>query len=523
MASPARPAIPKPSSAQFFLKDYDSTLFPLTTNRLMVEKFAPQIRGVHTERRPKRERELPSAAARVCFERGWFLRPTVKLDPVAEFFLYDFVYRNERYSRKTPIPNRQSFGFYIVNGEAVPILKSYSTFKKAVASERASHKSYIYFDIASYFNHIYQHHLVEWAEKAGATQEDASLLGKFLREIRGGESFDCLPQGLYPAKMIGASFLSFLEESSRIHAAKTLRLMDDVWLFDNNSDLLVADFLNVQSLLNKRGLNINEEKSKVLIEHDPSKDVPADMDEMKVKLLQRRRAEFEMGAAYYDEGDQESDAEEIGKLTEKEIEYLIGLLSSGDIQEEDAELVLALMRDAEADINDHLPTLVESFPGLAKRLYYFCLNYQDKSAVAEAIYDHVKSGLKLTEFQLFWFTKITEDLLLTHKKAGDLLMSLYDHESATPSPKQKFSKSRRCDSECPTCARNSSEVDNPDGWRGPRRGNTQASQRKKESPAQILPEGVSDESPHRGVRRAGPLIRQRRKATTSPQRYTSSM
>jgi hypothetical protein len=438
MASPARPAIPKPSSAQFFLKDYDSTLFPLTTNRLMVEKFAPQIREFIQNEDLSGNGSFLLQQRVFASKRGWFLRPTVKLDPVAEFFLYDFVYRNRALFRKTPIPNRQSFGFYIVNGEAVPILKSYSTFKKAVASERASHKSYIYFDIASYFNHIYQHHLVEWAEKAGATQEDASLLGKFLREIRGGESFDCLPQGLYPAKMIGASFLSVLEESSRIHAAKTLRLMDDVWLFDNNSDLLVADFLNVQSLLNKRGLNINEEKSKVLIEHDPSKDVPADMDEMKVKLLQRRRAEFEMGAAYYDEGDQESDAEEIGKLTEKEIEYLIGLLSSGDIQEEDAELVLALMRDAEADINDHLPTLVESFPGLAKRLYYFCLNYQDKSAVAEAIYDHVKSGLKLTEFQLFWFTKITEDLLLTHKKAGDLLMSLYDHESATPITKAKI-------------------------------------------------------------------------------------
>jgi hypothetical protein len=438
MVSPAKPAIPKSSSTQFFLKDYDSTLFPLATNRLMVEKFAAQILEFIQSEDLIGNGSFLLQQRVFASKRGWFLRPTVKLDPVAEFFLYDFVYRNRTLFRKPPIPNRQSFGFFIANGEAEPILKSYSTFKKAIASERTHHKNYIYFDIASYFNHIYQHHLVEWAEKVGAAQADVNLLGKFLREIRGGESFDCLPQGLYPAKMIGSSFLSFLEESSRVHAAKTLRLMDDVWLFDDDEDLLVSDFLNIQSQLSKRGLNINEEKSKVLTEHDPNRDVPADLDEMKVKLLQRRRAEFEMGAAYYDEGDEETEGEEIGELTEEEIEYLIGLLSNGDIQEEDAELVLALMRDAKADINDYLPVLIESFPGLTKRLYYFCLNYQDRPAIADAIYAHIKSGLKLTEFQLFWFAKITEDILIKSKKAGGLLMSLYDHESATPITKAKI-------------------------------------------------------------------------------------
>jgi hypothetical protein len=300
MVSPAKSAIPNPLSAQFLLRDYDSSLFPLTTNRLMVEKFAPKILEFIQNEDLIGNGSFLLQQRVFASKRGWFLRPTVKLDPVAEFFLYDFVYRNRTLFRKPPIPNRQSFGFYITNGEAVPILKSYTAFKKAIASERASHKNYIYFDVASYFNHIYHHHLVEWAEKAGATPEDVNLLGKFFREIRGGESFDCLPQGLYPAKMIGSSFLSFLEESGRIHAAKMLRLMDDVWLFDNDAGVLISDFLNIQSLLNKRGLNINEEKSRVLIEHDPSREVAADIDEMKVKLLQRRRTEFETGAAYYD-------------------------------------------------------------------------------------------------------------------------------------------------------------------------------------------------------------------------------
>jgi hypothetical protein len=279
---------------------------------------------------------------------------------------------------------------------------------------------------------------VEWVEKAGAGPGDVNALGKFLREIKGGDSFDCLPQGIYPAKMIGSAFLSFLEESSRIHASKTIRLMDDVWLFDNDPDILISDFLAVQSLLSKRGLNINEEKSKVLVGHDIESEVPADIDEMKIRLLQRRREEFQHGWVYFDEGDEEED-ENLESLSEEEVEYLISLLRSGNLQEEDAELVLSVMRDAKSDINDYLPALIKDFPGLTKRLYYFCVTYRDKAAIVDAIFAHIKSGSKLTEFQLFWLAKITEDLLLgITTKAGDLLISLYEHEAATTISKAKI-------------------------------------------------------------------------------------
>jgi hypothetical protein len=431
------PSITAPPSVQFFLKDYDSSLFPLTTNRLMVERFSQQIRDFIQAEDLMGSGSFLLQQRVFASKRGWYLRPTVKLDPVAEFFLYDFVYRNRSLFRKAAIPNRKSFGFFIAGGEAESILKSYASFKKAIARERQAHKHYIYFDVSAYFNHVYHHDLVEWAERVGASPQDVLLIGKFLREIRGGESFDCLPQGIYPAKMIGSAFLSFLEESSRIHAAKTLRMMDDVWLFDNDSDLLISDFLNVQSLLSKRGLNINEEKSKVLLGYDPDKEVPTDLDEMKVKLLQRRRAEFESGAAYYDESDDEAESEELGELTDEEVNYLIDLLSQDEVQEEDAELVLALLRDAEADINEHLPKLIENFPGLTKRLYYFCLHYKDKSAIADAVHAHIKKGVQVTEFQLFWLGKITEDTLLSNGKAGELLIGLYDHSSATEITKAK--------------------------------------------------------------------------------------
>jgi hypothetical protein len=192
-------------------------------------------------------------------KRGWFLRPTVKLDPVAEFFLYDFVYRNRSHFRKSPLSTRKVLGYRIVGGVPIPILQSYSNYKKAIAKNRETYKCHAYFDVAAYFNRIYHHDLVAWFEDAGASADDVALYGKFLREIASGRTVDCLPQGIYPAKMIGAAFLGFLENSNRIRCAESVRLMDDMWLFDDDLATLTADFVMVQSLLSDRGLDDKNE------------------------------------------------------------------------------------------------------------------------------------------------------------------------------------------------------------------------------------------------------------------------
>ncbi len=295
-------------------------------------------------------------------------RNAAEIDPVAEFFMYDFIYRNRALFRKSPLPQRRIDGFRIVNGEPISLLASYAAFKKSVAKNRSSYKAYAYFDIAAYFNHIYQHDLVRWFEDAGAAPEEVVLFGRFLRETASGRSIDCLPQGLYPAKMIGAAFLGFLENSTRLRAAATVRLMDDMWLFDNNQKTLISDFLIVQALLSERGLAMNDKKSAILEGFDPEADLPPDLDQMKIQLLHKRREELGHGGMYGDESEEYDSAGEdpdlLDELTEEEQEYLISLLKRETIQEEDAELVLTLMRDNSADVMEFLPSLIRDFPSL---------------------------------------------------------------------------------------------------------------------------------------------------------------
>lgn len=96
---------------------------------------------------------------------------------------------------------REVYGFRIVKGDAISGLQSYTDYKSSLAFNRLKYQHYAYFDIASYFNHVYHHDLVKWFEQASASEADVGLLGAFLREIAAGRSIDCLPQGVYPSKM----------------------------------------------------------------------------------------------------------------------------------------------------------------------------------------------------------------------------------------------------------------------------------------------------------------------------------
>lgn len=215
--------------------------------------------------------------------------------------------------------------------------------------------------------------------------------------------------------------------------------MDDMWLFDDEPKTLISDFLIIQSLLSDRGLAVNEEKTKILEGHDPDSELPTNIDEMKIQLFRKRREELMLETDYgdlIDEGDQ--NGTELEEISQEEQSYLLSLLRRPNIQEEDAELVLTLMRDHSTDVMEFIPTLISEFPGLAKRLYYFCSEAEDKSEIVAALRKHLRTQVKTTEYQLFWFGKMVEDYLLKTPDIGDLLMALYEHENATDITKAKL-------------------------------------------------------------------------------------
>jgi hypothetical protein len=415
------------TSIQYLLDDYSKTLFPLSTTSVIAGNAGPETLKYIYEKVLNRNESAHSFLSQArchASKQGFHLRRTVKLDPVAELFIYDIVYRNRALFRKDFSQNRCSFGYRFEQGQPVFPSKSYREFKTHLAYAKAHYKFALKFDIATYFNSIYHHYIVRWFSDIGAPSEDVEYLGQFLREANTGVSIDCLPHGIHATKVIGAEFLKFIDNSVKLKCDLLLRFMDDFYLFSNEESILIDDFLIIQRLLGEKGLSLNS--AKTVLGQVGGLDVSRKVDELKASLLKIRRTVLEN----YEDTTFEDD-EYYEKLTSEQVEYLLNLLKEPDIDESDAELVLALLRDHGTDILARMNVFLERFPSLSKSIYYFSKYVEDRETLAGLILTFIKTGKNITEDQLFWMAKISEDYLSKTFRYPNILIELYEHPKAT--------------------------------------------------------------------------------------------
>ena len=415
------------SAVDFFLEDLPRTLFPLSVNKILVEEGADDLLAF-ANRILSGKGSFPPQRRVHANKDAFHLRRTVKLDAVSEYFLYHLIFRNRTRFRKPHSKRRQHFGYRFENGRPIAPSKSYGDFKFKIWENALFTGEFIGFDIASYFNSVYHHDLHAWFAATGAKTDDVEAFGKFFREINAGRSLDCLPQGLYPAKMIGSDFLRFVEESSSIRASRIVRFMDDFYLFDDSTDVLKADFAEVQRLLGLKGLSVNASKTE--IGGTPKTDEANDnIDELKKRLLRRRRR---MIVSRYEGDDYEEEQDDDGEaVSEEEVQFILSLLNKGHLSEEDAELILVVMRNHVDRIEEYLPLFAQGFPHLAKNFYGLCADANDKDAVAKIVLAVAREGGHIAEYQLFWFGMMLEGYLMDTKAAPDIIDALTKHQSAT--------------------------------------------------------------------------------------------
>lgn len=254
------------SDAYGFIKsDFSSTLFPLKTNLIVAENSSAEIKEYINNKILNDNSPADSflAQQRVYSTKPLgHLRRTVKLDPVAEYFIYDLIYRNKNIFRKAVSESRKCFGYFFKNGSYVSVHDAYKEYKQDLFINEFLYKHKIQCDIASYFNSIYHHDLSHWFSSFPSVSElDKKGFSQFFREINSGRSIDFLPQGIYPAKMIGNEFLKFIDLHGQIKSACIMRFMDDFVLFDDDLEIIQEDFIKIQKLLGNYALNINPSKT----------------------------------------------------------------------------------------------------------------------------------------------------------------------------------------------------------------------------------------------------------------------
>ena len=422
------------TAVDFYGEDYGKTLFPMETNRILIEKGEKDIRAFLKKclKKSKRSFSFRSQTRVNAAKTGNHLRRTVKLDPIAEFFIYDLILRNRSYFRPPFADNKKHFGYRFEDGSPINPSSSFRGYKGAIAAYRDKYKYSLSFDIAAYFNSIYHHDLVGWFARIGVAEKDYQSFGQFLREINTGRSVDCLPQGIYPTKMIGSDFLRFVEEFHGIRANAVVRFMDDFVLFSDSERILRHDFIVIQGLLGDKGLSLNPSKTSEGIRENI--DFEHAIDDVRRRLLERRRL---FVRSYDGEPNEEIAVKE--DLSEEETEFLRELLKNNDIEEEDAELVLALMAEHAGEVLERLDDIVRKFPHLIKNVYHFCTQMEDDDAVADFVIGLLDDeNAVVYEFQLFWLAHIMEGKLLASRRAAEIIDKLYNHVNATAISRAKI-------------------------------------------------------------------------------------
>ena len=306
----------------FYMQDLPRTLFPMSTNHVLIESCAGNLADYIYKRitsgSDSEDKFLPQERVYAAKPR-FHLRRTVKLDPIAEFFFYDLVYRNRSVFRPSVSDKRTNYGYRFKKGGAISPATSYRAFKTAVHEALETFEYCVKCDISSYFNSIYHHDLVNWFSKTDASDEDTRFFDKFLKQTNAGRSIDCLPHGIYPAKMIGSHFLRFVDESTLIRSPLLLRFMDDIYLFSDQESDVVSDFVQIQRLLGDRGLSVNPVKTKIgNIDHI---DIEREIDAIKLGLL-TRRSRLIIGS-----GDEEEEFEDEDETLTEEEEAIFSICS----------------------------------------------------------------------------------------------------------------------------------------------------------------------------------------------------
>lgn len=419
---------------EFYLWDFEGTLFPMETCRLLIEHRADALDEYIKKIVDPAQTQHSFLSQETVYanKAQYHLRRTMKLDPVAEYYLYKMGYENRGVFRKSHSENRMNFGYRYADGNPISIHDGFKDFKDTAKIFEEKYQYYIKFDIASYFNSIYHHDLTNWFSSLNVTNEQNELFGKFMREINTGFSIDFLPHGLYPSKMLGSHFLNFVDNSGLIKCEQTIRFMDDYILYSDSKEVLVKDFQVIQKILGQKSLNINSDKT--VLFHEESLSISDEVSDIKSRIIEKVRISSGSGMDY------EEYEEVVRQLSDEEITYLVNLLNDEEATDSEASLILDCIHEHSDDFENYLPVFINRFPHLAKKVFHKCADVDPskRNELAGKFCELLSDAYSLNEYQLFWVTKITEKYLLGTKSAGSILSQLYEHKNATMITKAKL-------------------------------------------------------------------------------------
>lgn len=366
-------------------------------------------------------------------------RKVLLLDPIAYYYLYDFSRKNAKFFTNTKTKNRESYGYTFSKGMPSDSFQDYHTFRRRKYTLKQNFKYCAKIDIFDCFNSFYHHNIAHYIHHVTNNIDEYEQFGQFLREIHGGVSIGCFPQGYYPAKMIGNAYLSFIEQSINLQSDFIIRFLDDIYLFSNRVKPLQQDIRIIQDIISYHNLRLNSSKTKYSENSDFEE---RHLDDIKKKLLRKRE----------DATLSDDEEYELVTLSDEESEYLESLVKQPTVAEEDVELALALAQNDFKESQRLFSLSLEEYPSLIKGAYRllgrmmtidfhatridheYDLLIKDKEQLKDMIYNRHHDDT-LGDYELFWLSKMIIDCFELDVKSASCLFEIFEHKNASHATK----------------------------------------------------------------------------------------
>jgi hypothetical protein len=118
-------------------------------------------------------------------------------------------------------------------------------------------------DVASFFDRLYQHNLINLLHASGAAPGAVNLLEKLLSAWRQKDSHGIL-QGMFPSDFLGNFYLCALDGHFEIQGTPSARFVDDIYLFYGSEIDARKGLTELARILRAEGLHLNERKTEIV-------------------------------------------------------------------------------------------------------------------------------------------------------------------------------------------------------------------------------------------------------------------
>jgi len=117
-------------------------------------------------------------------------------------------------------------------------------------------------DVASFFERLYQHVLINLLNSAGCNNYIVGFLEKFIALLTQKDSHGIV-QGVFPSDFLGNFYLCSLDAEHQINQIPFVRYVDDIYMFFNSEKEVHKHKIRLSAWLRRDGLNLNEAKTKM--------------------------------------------------------------------------------------------------------------------------------------------------------------------------------------------------------------------------------------------------------------------